>query len=192
PAFGPCHGYTDDFEQFNPASTSDYWEVDANVTRQGAAGMRSVLATPDADDYAGLFTSVAEPASNCFVSIESLGAQGDGFYILQVLEGNDSGRMLLIQVSPGMVEADDITDASGDGQMLGTAALDGDLRGMRIQLLPGSAVFEIEDASGWSTVATTTSPPAWLAHPVKFGFGYRGFAGGVPAVGFDSFNLDAP
>jgi hypothetical protein len=192
PAFGPCHEYTDDFEQFNPASNTDYWEIDQTVTRQGAAGMRSVLATPDADNFAGLFTSVPEVATNCFTSIEALGTQGDGFYVLQVLEGNDSGRMLIIQVTPGMYEVDDITSPTGDGTMLGTGTLDGDLRGMRIQLLPGMALFDIEDASGWKNVVMTQSLPAWITHPVRFSFGYRGIAGGVPAVGFDSFNLDAP
>ena len=191
PAFGPCHGVVEDFDGFVVASTTDAWETDDVVALSNGMD-KALLAQPDMDNYAGLFSATPAIAENCFFSIAVENAQQEpGFYILEVLEQGDTGRKLEIGVTPGAFSIDNILNAMGDGDNLGTGTITGDLRGMRIQILPTEVIFEVKDMTGWHIGATLTNAPAWLSSPVLLGFGYRSINAGEEGR-FDDFSVEAP
>ena len=191
PAFGACHGVVEDFDAFDLASTTDAWETDDVVALSNGAD-KALLAQPDGDNYAGIFSATPMGADNCFFSIAVEDPQQEpGFYIFEVLEQNDTGAKLVIEVTPAGYSVANIINAMGDGTTLGVGTITGDLRGMRIQILPTEVIFELKDTAGWQTAATLDTAPTWLSAPVLLGFGYRSASAGEEAA-FDDFSVEAP
>ena len=169
----------------------DAWETDDVVALSNGAD-KALLAQPDGDNYAGIFSATPMGADNCFFSIAVEDPQQEpGFYIFEVLEQNDTGAKLVIEVTPAGYSVANIINAMGDGTTLGVGTITGDLRGMRIQILPTEVIFELKDTAGWQTAATLDTAPTWLSAPVLLGFGYRSASAGEEAA-FDDFSVEAP
>lgn len=186
-AFGPCHGYTDDFASFNPGSMSDYWAVDGGLPEplpDPAVALTPVgIAT-----YAGLFSEAAAPASSCFASVR-VEDEGAGSVFLEILEGSGAGPKVILEYQAGTVSANDIVDAMGTGNTVGTAPVT-DLQGFRIQVLADEMRFEVNDGGTWAEVGVLTPLPAWASGDVNIGFGMSD--PGASTSIFDDFNLDEP
>ncbi len=185
--FGPCHGYTDDFTGFDPASATDYWAVD------GAA------AEPDPDpamaltpvgiaSYAGAYSETAAAAANCFTSIR-VEDEGAGSVFFEIVEGTGAGPKVILEHAAGTVSANEILDAMGNGNNLGTLAVT-ELRGFRVQVLADEMRFEVDDGGTWTEVGVLTPLPAWAADDVNIGFGMSD--PGASTTVFDDYNADEP
>jgi hypothetical protein len=188
--FGPCQGIVENFDAFDVASTTDAWESDDVVSLTNGQD-KALVAEPDADGYAGLFSATPALAENCFFGVAVEGQQQPGGYVIELLEPNDTGRKVMIEVDGTNVTAANIINAQGDGDILGTAMIATDLRGMRIQVLAGQLLFEVKDTSGaWQTAATLAPAPDWIGSPLLLGFGYRSDTSDVGT--FDDVNVEVP
>lgn len=186
-AFGPCHGYTDDFTGFSPGATADYWAV--NGATPEAQPDPAVSLTPvGISTYAGLYSEVAAPASNCFASIK-VEDEGSGSVFLEILEGSGAGPKVILEYQAGLVSANDILDAMGTGNTIGTLSVS-DLQGFRVQILADEMRFEVDDGGTWNEVGVLTPLPVWASGDVNIGFGMSD--PGASTSIFDDFNLDAP
>ncbi len=187
--FGPCHQFTDDFTDFDPSSTSDYWAVDGNAASTGGADPAVELDPAQDANWSGLFSDVGAPAENCFASVrvEQIGA---GFTIFEMLEATGTGPKFTMAVDEtGHYEVANIINAQGDGDTLGSGDV-ADLQALRMQVLDGIVVFELNDGGVWMEAATLTDLPDWLAGDVNLAFGTSDFPGTLSV--FDDFNLDDP
>lgn len=184
--FGPCHGYTDDFTGFDPASSADYWATDGAALETTPDDAISL--TPLGSSYAGAYSETAASASNCFASI-GVEDEGAGSVFFEIVEGTGAGPKVILEHEGGIVSANEILDAMGNGNNLGTLAVT-DLRGLRIQVLADEMRFEVDDGGTWAEVGVLTPLPAWAADDVNIGFGMTD-PGASTAV-FDDYNLAEP
>lgn len=186
-AFGPCHGYTDDFTGFTPGSQSDFWVADG-ATPEPQPDPAVSLTPVGIASYAGLYSEIAAPAANCFASV-GVEDEGSGSVFLELIEGTGAGPKVILEYQAGTVSANDILDAMGNGNTVGTAAV-ADLRGLRVQVLADEMRFEVNDGGAWTEVGVLTPLPAWASEDVNIGFGMSD-PGGSTSI-FDDFNLDEP
>lgn len=187
--FGPCHGFTDDFSDFDPSSTSDYWAVDGNAVATSGADPAVELDPAEGANWSGLYSDVGAPAANCFTSVR-IEQIGTGFTTIEMLEATGTGPKLTMGVDEtGHYEVANIINAQGDGDTLGSGDVQ-ELRALRIQVLDGVVLFELNDGGTWTEVATLTELPDWLSGDVNLAFGTSDFPGTISV--FDDFNLDDP
>ena len=184
--FGPCHGYVDDFDTFDPLSTTDYWLADGALPEP--LPDPAVVLTPIGGSYAGIFSEIDAVASNCFTSV-AVEDPGEGSVFLEIVEGTGLGPKVILEYQAGVVAAVDIQDPMGMGETVGTLVV-ADLRGLRIQVLDGELRFEANDGGTWADVGTLTPQPEWMAAPVNLSTGMSD--PGASTSVLDDFNLDPP
>jgi len=184
--FGPCHGYVDDFDTFDPVSTADYWYAEGALPEP--LPDPAVALTPIGGSYAGLFSDISALAENCFTSV-AVEEPGDGSVFLEIVEGTGLGPKVILEHQAGVVAAIDIQDAMGMGVTVGTLPVT-DLRGLRIQVVDDEMRFEVNDGGTWADVGTLNPLPQWMAAPVNLSTGMSD-PGASTAI-IDDFNLDPP
>jgi hypothetical protein len=185
-----CQGATDDFTGFDPASMTDFWEVDGVVAPTDNPDPAVVMSlSPNL--YSGLFSAAGAPASGCFTSIRVEATSSSALVSLEILEALGTGPKVILEVdaATGDFVAVDIVDGAGNGTMIGSGTVTA-LEGMRIVVAADQATFEVLDGGTWIAAGTLDPLPAWMAGDVNLAFGARDDSD-EPTI-FDDFNLDPP